>query len=230
MDTLHSLINFILHIDEHLIAFVTAYGAWTYALLFLIIFCESGIIFTAFLPGDSLLFAIGALTASMSGVLNIHLLFFFLVIASVSGNGLNYFVGNWIGPKVFRSGNSWIFNKKHIEKAHVFYERYGGKAIIIARFIPIVRTLVPFIAGVGYMKYRQFFIFNLVGALLWIGGLVYGSYLFGNIPFVKQHFSLVILAIIILSLMPPLIEMIRHRYFRGRTQQEKSVTGNAPPL
>jgi membrane-associated protein len=211
MDTLHTLINFILHLDDHLIAFVTAYGAWTYALLFLIIFCESGIIFTAFLPGDSLLFATGALTASMSGVLNIHLLFILLVIASVSGNGLNYFIGKWIGPKVFCSGNSWIFNKKHITNAHHFYERYGGKAIIIARFIPIIRTVVPFIAGVGYMTYRYFFIFNLTGALLWIGILVYGSYLFGNIPFVKQHFSLVILAIIVLSLMPPVIEYIRHK-------------------
>jgi membrane-associated protein len=230
MDTLHYLINFILHIDEHLIAFVTTYGAWTYALLFLIIFCESGIIFTAFLPGDSLLFATGVLTAGMGGVLNVHLLFIFLVIASVTGNGLNYFIGNWIGPKVFRSGNSFIFNKKHIEKAHLFYERYGGKAIIIARFIPIIRTLVPFIAGVGYMKYRQFFIYNLIGAVLWIGGLVYGSFLFGNIPFVKQHFSLVILAIIIISLMPPVIEMIRHRYRMIRLQQSKEATSDLPPL
>lgn len=211
METLHLLINFILHLDEHLIAFVSAYGAWTYALLFLIIFCESGIIFTAFLPGDSLLFATGALTASMPGVLDIHLLFILLVIASVTGNGLNYFIGQWVGPKVFCSGNSWIFNKKHITNAHHFYERYGGKAIIIARFIPIVRTVVPFIAGVGYMTYRYFFIFNLTGAILWIGILVYGSYLFGNIPFVKQHFSLVILAIIVLSLMPPFIEYIRHK-------------------
>lgn len=212
MDTLHALIHFILHIDEQLIAFVTTYGAWTYTLLFFIIFCESGILFAAFLPGDSLLFATGALTANMSNVLNINLLFALLVVASVAGNGLNYLTGTWVGPKVFCSGNSWIFNKKHIEKAHHFYERYGGKAIVIARFIPIIRTIVPFIAGVGYMKYRQFFVFNLLGALLWIGGLVYGSYLFGNIPFVKQHFSLVILAIIVLSLMPPVIEMARHRW------------------
>lgn len=210
MNTLHYLINFILHLDLHLIAFVRAYGAWTYILLFTIIFCESGIIFAAFLPGDSLLFATGALTAS-KGILNIHLLFILLVIASVSGNGLNYFIGKWVGPKVFRSGNSWIFNKKHIQNAHFFYERYGGKAIVIARFIPIIRTVVPFIAGVGYMTYRHFFIFNLTGALLWIGGLVYGSYLFGNIPFVKEHFSIVILAIIALSLTPPLIELVRHR-------------------
>jgi membrane-associated protein len=216
MDTLHYLINFILTLDEHLIAFVTAYGAWTYALLFIIIFCESGIIFTAFLPGDSLLFATGALTASMPHVLNIHFLFMLLVTASVTGNGLNYFIGKWTGPRVFCSGNSWIFNKKHIQNAHIFYERYGGKAIIIARFIPIIRTVVPFIAGVGYMTYRYFFIFNLTGALLWIGGLVYGSYLFGNIPLVKQHFSIVILAIIVLSLMPPVIEIIRHKWLRDQ--------------
>lgn len=230
MDTLHYILNFILHIDEHLIAFVSAYGMWTYALLFLIIFCESGIIFAAFLPGDSLLFATGALTASMSGVLNIHVLFLLLVAASVGGNGLNYFIGKWIGPKVFRSGNSWIFNKKHIQNAHHFYERYGGKAIVIARFIPIIRTLVPFIAGVGYMTYRYFFIFNLTGALLWIGGLVYGSYLFGNIPFVKQHFSMVILAIIAISLMPPFIEIIRHRFSPVQTEEKRNFGQNASNL
>lgn len=212
MTTLHYLINFILHLDDHLIAFVTAYGAWTYALLFAIIFCETGIIFAAFLPGDSLLFATGALTASLPGVLNVHVLFALLVAASVIGNGVNYFIGKWIGPKVFRSGNSLFFNRSHILRAHYFYERYGGKAIIIARFIPIIRTVVPFVAGVGYMTYRYFFIFNLIGALLWVGGLVYVSYWFGNIPFVKQHFSLVILAIIGISLLPPVVEIIRHRF------------------
>lgn len=212
MTTLQYLLNFILHIDDHLITFVTTYGVWTYALLFLIIFCETGILVAAFLPGDSLLFATGALTASMPNILNVHILFILLVTASVTGNGMNYFIGKWIGPKVFCSGNSWFFNKKHIQKAHMFYERFGGKAIVIARFVPIVRTVVPFIAGVGYMSYRHFFIFNLIGALLWIATLVYGSFLFGNIPFVKQHFSLVILAIIVLSLLPPIIEIIRQRF------------------
>ncbi len=212
VNTLHFLVNLILQLDQHLIAFVTAYGAWTYALLFFIIFCETGIIFIAFLPGDSLLFATGALSAHMPGVLNVNILFPLLVIASVGGNGLNYFMGKWIGPRVFCSGHSWIFNKKYIEKTHAFYERYGGKTIIIARFIPIIRTFVPFIAGIGSMTYRYFFIFNLIGALLWIGLLVYGSYLFGNIPFVKQHFSLVILAIVLLSLTPPFIEVIRHKW------------------
>lgn len=214
METLHYLLSFILHLDNHLIAFVNAYGIWTYVLLFLIIFCETGIVFIAFLPGDSLLFAAGALAASTTA-LNVHVLFLSLVIASVAGNGMNYFIGKWIGPRVFHSGNSWLFNKKHLTNAHYFYERYGGKTIIIARFIPIIRTVVPFIAGIGYMTYRQFFIFNLIGALLWISGLIYGSYLFGNIPIVKQHFSLVILAIIVLSLLPPVIELLRRKLSRA---------------
>lgn len=212
MDILHTILNFILQLDDHLLAFVTAYGPWTYVLLFLIIFCETGIIFTAILPGDSLLFTAGALAASATDVLNVHMLFFLLMTASVCGNGLNYFIGQWIGPKLFFSNQSWIFNQKHIDKAHHFYEKYGGKTIIIARFIPIVRTFAPFIAGIGYMTYRQFFVYSVVGAILWIGVLVYGSFLFGNIPIVKEHFSLVILAIIILSILPALIEFVRHKY------------------
>ena len=171
---------------------------------------------TAFLPGDSLLFATGALAATMPDKLNIHVLVLLLITASVAGNGLNYFLGKWIGPRVFKSGNSWFFNKKHLDQAHYFYERYGGKTIIIARFIPIVRTFAPFIAGLGYMTYRQFFIYNLIGAVLWISGLLYGSYLFGNIGFVKQHFSMVIIAIIIISLLPPCIELLRRRCARAR--------------
>jgi membrane-associated protein len=211
MDTLHYLINFILHLDEHLIAFVTAYGIWTYALLFLIIFCETGIIFSAVLPGDSLLFAAGALTANLSDILNVHVLFVLLVTASVAGNGFNYFVGKWLAPRVFYSRSSWLFNKKHIDKAHGFFERYGGKTIIIARFIPMIRTFAPFVAGIGYMTYRQFMIYSLIGALLWVGFLVYGSYFFGNIPVVKQHFSLVMLAIIGMSILPALIEFMRRK-------------------
>jgi membrane-associated protein len=211
MAALQNLLNFVLHLDDHLIAFIAAYGMWTYALLFAIIFCESGIVFAAFLPGDSLLFATGAISAHPAAVLNVHVLFILLMVASVAGNGLNYFLGKVAGPRVFRSGSSWMFNRRHIDNAHRFYERYGGKAIVIARFIPIIRTLVPFIAGIGYMTYRQFFVYNLLGAFLWIGGLVYGSYLFGNIPLVQQHFSLVILAIIGLSVATPLVEFLRHR-------------------
>jgi membrane-associated protein len=211
MDTLHYLFNFILHLDEHLIAFVIAYGAWTYVLLFLIIFCETGIIFMAVLPGDSLLFAAGALAANVGNILNIHVLFLLLVSASLLGNSLNYFIGKWAGPKVFCSKHSWLFNKKYLQKAHGFYEQYGAKTLVIARFLPIIRTFAPFIAGIGYMTYRQFFAYSLIGALVWIGVLVYGSYLFGNIPMVKQHFSLVILAIIVLSILPAIIELLRRK-------------------
>ncbi len=216
METLHYLINFVLHLDEHLIAFVMAYGVWTYALLFLIIFCETGIIFSAVLPGDSLLFAAGALTANVNDVLNVHVLFVLLVTASVLGNGLNYFLGKWLAPRVFYSRDSWLFNRKHVDNAHGFFERYGGKTIIIARFIPMVRTFAPFVAGIGYMTYRQFLIYSLVGAFLWVGFLVYGSYFFGNIPVVRQHFSLVVLAIVILSILPALIEFIRRKFFKAK--------------
>lgn len=209
MNTLYQLLNFVLHIDEHLITFVTNYGVWTYILLFLIIFCETGIILTPFLPGDSLLFAAGALSASAPTALNVHLLFILLVPASVIGNGVSYLTGKWLGPKVFRTQHSWLFNQKHIDTAHRFYERYGGKTMIIARFIPIVRTFAPFVAGIGYMTYRQFFIFNLIGAASWMGLILYGSYWFGNIPVVKQHFSLVIVAIVILSITPVLVELSR---------------------
>lgn len=212
MEIITFLLNFILHLDEHLIAFVTNYGIWTYVLLFCIIFCETGIIFTAILPGDSLLFAAGALTANVSDIINVHILFTLLVIASIAGNGLNYFIGKWLGPKVFHSNNSWIFNQRHVDKAHQFFERYGGKTIIIARFIPIIRTFAPFIAGIGYMTYRQFFIYSVVGAFLWIGLLVYGSFLFGNIPVVKEHFSMVIIAIVVLSVLPAVIEILRRKF------------------
>ncbi len=212
MEALHYLIDFVLHLDVHLIAFVTAYGVWTYALLFLIIFCETGIIFSAVLPGDSLLFAAGALAANVADILNVHVLFLLLVTASVLGSGLNYFIGKWLAPRVFCSRDSWLFNKRHIDNAHGFFERYGGKTIIIARFIPMVRTFAPFVAGIGYMTYRQFLFYSLVGALLWIGILVYGSYLFGNIPIVRQHFSLVILAIVVLSILPAFVEFVRRKF------------------
>lgn len=223
MDMIHFLLDFLLHLDQHLIAFVTAYGTWTYALLFLIIFCETGIIFTAILPGDSLLFAAGALTASLGNVLNVHILFFLLATASIAGNGLNYFIGKWLGPRIFRSKHSLLFNPKNIEKTHEFFERYGGKAIIIARFMPIFRTFAPFVAGIGYMTYRQFFMYSVIGAMLWIGTLVYGSYLFGNIPVVKDHFSLVIIAIIVLSVMPALFEILRRKCLRRRPLDSKGI-------
>lgn len=218
MDIFHFLLDFLLHLDKHLIAFVTTYGTWTYLLLFVIIFCETGIIFTAILPGDSLLFAAGALTAAMENVLNINILFFLLTVASIAGNGLNYFIGKSLGPIIFRSNRSFLFNPKNVEKTHAFFERYGGKAIIIARFMPIFRTFAPFVAGIGYMTYRRFFVYSVIGAVLWIGTLVYGSYLFGNIPIVKENFSLVIIAIIILSITPALFEFLRRKWVKWATR------------
>lgn len=202
--------NFILHIDIHLIAFVSMYGTWTYALLFTIIFCETGIVILPFFPGDSLLFAVGALAASVTQALNVHFLFILLAIAAFVGDTLNYFLGKQLGAKLIE-GNFWFCNKKHIERTHAFYERFGTKTIILARFIPIIRTIAPFIAGIGYMNYRQFFIYNLIGALLWIGILMYAGYLFGNIPLVQQHFGIVIMGIIAISILPVLIEVARRR-------------------
>lgn len=211
MDLIHQLISFVLHLDEHLLAFVAAHGAWAYALLFAIIFCETGLVVTPFLPGDSLLFAAGTIAASTSDALNIHVLFILLVLASTLGNGLNYLIGRFIGPRVFNSNSSWLLNKKYLHRAHAFYEEYGGKTIIIARFVPIIRTFAPFVAGVSYMTHRRFFIYNITSAIIWIGCLLYASYLFGNLPFVKDHFSTVVMGIIGISLLPPAIEILRRR-------------------
>jgi membrane-associated protein len=209
MEIIDTFFSFFLHLDAHLVTFVATYGKWVYGILFLVIFCETGLVVTPFLPGDSLLFAAGALTAKATGGLNIHLLFILLLVASISGNTLNYFIGKFIGPRVFRSSHSIFLNKKYLERAHLFYQRYGGKTIIIARFIPIIRSFAPFIAGVGYMGYWRFTFYNLIGAVLWIGSLLYTSYLFGNLPVIRDHFSTIILAIICISLLPPIIEALR---------------------
>ncbi len=206
-----AFLGYLFHLDEHLLALITLHSAWVYVLLFCMMFIEMGIVFAAFLPGDSLLFASGALAASSGSDLNIHLLFILLVTASVAGSSMNYFIGKWLGPKIFHSEKSWILNPKHLQRAHSYYERYGGKTIILARFIPVIRVIAPFIAGIGYMTYRQFLIFNFIGATLWLAIILYGSFLFGNIPLVKQHFSLVLVAVILLSLTPIIIE--RSRYF-----------------
>lgn len=212
MENLHYLLNFILHFDNHLLSFVTNYGAWAYSLLFLIIFCETGLIVTPFLPGDSLLFAAGAIAATSSDAINIHLLFFILTTASIMGNTVNYAIGKKLGPKVFYSNQSWLLNKKHLEEAHRFYETYGGKTIVIARFIPFVRTFAPFVAGIGYMNARLFTFYNVAGAVLWIGSLTYLGYWFGNLPLFKKNFSIIVLAIIGISLLPPVIAIIKRKY------------------
>jgi len=199
------IFSFIMHIDQHLFALVQAYGAWLYGILFLIVFCETGLVVTPFLPGDSLLFATGTLAGAgyMSYPLSLAVLF----CAAALGDAVNYEIGRHVGPSIFRRETRWL-NKKHLEKAHAFYERHGGKAIILARFIPIVRTFAPFVAGIAKMSPVQFFAFNIIGGLLWVCGIVSAGYFLGNIEVVRNNFSLVVYGIIIVSLIPVFLEVI----------------------
>ncbi len=212
MHYISQFIDYFLHINIHLQTLSEHFGSWTYAILFLIVFCETGLVVTPLLPGDSLLFAAGSLAAL--GVLNVHYLVICLISAALLGDNVNYWIGRWCGPKVFHYEKSHFFNPKYLKRAHEFYERYGGKTIIIARFVPIIRTFAPFVAGIGTMPYRRFIAFSITGAVLWVCLIVYTSYWFGNIPIVKQNFSLVILAIILLSLLPPFVEFLRQRFNR----------------
>jgi membrane-associated protein len=207
IDLLKHLVDFVLHIDRHLQGIIAHYGLWTYALLFFIIFAETGLVVTPFLPGDSLLFAAGALSAGSA--LNVHILALVLAAAAVLGNIVNYGIGAFFGPKVFTREDSWLLRKKHLERAHAFFEKYGGRSIILTRFVPIVRTFVPFVAGVGRMSYRRFFIFNLIGGCAWIYSFVYLGHFFGATEMVKKNFSLVVIAIILISLLPIAVESIR---------------------
>lgn len=209
METIHYLANLILHLDQHITTLLNNYGGWTYAILFLIVFSETGLIVLPFLPGDSLLFAVGTLAAQSS--LNIHYLFCLLTFASIIGNILNYSIGRFIGPRVFDMPQSWLLNPQHLIKAHHFYKLHGAQALVIARFIPILRSFAPFVAGLGYMRIKPFLIYNVLGALLWVGCLLYVSYLFGNLPFIKNNFSMVILIIITISLLPPVIGALKYR-------------------
>jgi len=208
MEFIHTVIDFILHIDVHLNAMILQYGTWTYAILFLIIFMETGFVVTPFLPGDSLLFAAGAFAAA--GSLNPWVILFLLWFAAVAGDNLNYMIGHYLGPKVFHT-RSRLLNRKHLERAHAFYEKHGGKAVIMARFVPIVRTFSPFVAGVGAMRYPRFLAFDVSGGLLWIALFTFGGYFFGNIPAVKKNFELVIIGIIFVSVLPMVIHWLRER-------------------
>jgi membrane-associated protein len=209
IDLIKKLIDFIIHIDRHLAEIIANYGVWTYAVLFLIIFAETGLIVTPFLPGDSLLFAAGAFCAKPETRLNVHLMALLLFVAAVIGDTLNYWVGSKFGPAVFKREDSIFLRRKHLDRAHAFFEKYGGRAIILARFVPIVRTFVPFVAGVGKMTYSRFLAFNVIGAFVWIYFFTYAGFLFGNQPFVQKNFKLVILAIIILSVVPIVWELWR---------------------
>ncbi|SPL69442.1 DedA family protein [Acinetobacter stercoris] len=216
-----NLFDFILHVDQHLSEFITNYGTWIYGILFLIIFVETGLVVMPFLPGDSLLFAAGALAAS-TGAMNPWLLGGLLFIAAVLGDTLNYHIGKFVGPRVFEI-NSKLINKEHLIKTHHFFERHGGKTIIIARFLPFIRTFAPFVAGAGEMHYRYFLLYNIIGAALWVGSFVTLGYLFGNIPLVKDNFTHLIFGIIILSILPGVIGYIRHKFFSKKisTSTEK---------
>jgi membrane-associated protein len=213
MEFLLGLIDFILHIDVHLDGIIRQYGTWTYAILFLIIFCETGLVVTPLLPGDSLLFAAGAFAAR--GSLSPVILFVLLSIAAVLGDTVNYWIGRYLAPRV-QKGLPFV-KKEYLDRTHAFYEKHGGKTIIIARFMPIIRTFAPFVAGVGTMDYGRFVTFNVVGGILWIGLFVFGGFYFGNIPAVEENFTLVILAIILLSIMPAIIEFARSRLSARRT-------------
>lgn len=208
MDALISLMSLILHFDEHLKTFIQNYGTWTYALLFIIIFCETGLVVTPFLPGDSLLFAAGALAAL--GNLNPLWLLVLLIIAAIAGDTVNYWVGHYVGERAFE-GYIPLVKKQHLLHTQNFYEKYGGKTIILARFIPIVRTFAPFVAGIGRMNYGRFVTYNIVGGVMWVSLFVLTGYFFGNLPFVQENFSLVVLVIIFISVLPMLFELVKHR-------------------
>ena len=208
-DLIKKLVDFIIHIDRHLAEIIGQYGLWTYGILFLIIFAETGLVIMPLLPGDSLLFAAGAFSAKPETGLNVHAMAFLLFVAAFLGDTLNYWIGHKIGPAVFKREDSIWLRKKHLEKAHAFFEKYGGRAVILARFVPIVRTFVPFIAGAGSMTYSRFLAYNLIGGFVWIYFFIYAGFMFGNQPFVQKNFKLVILAIIILSVVPIVVELVR---------------------
>lgn len=210
MDFLPDLISFFLHLDRHLAELAGQYGGWIYAILFLIVFCETGLVVTPFLPGDSLLFAAGSLAALADSAMNIHVLFLLMAFAAIAGNTVNYAVGRYLGEKAF-SPDARFLKQRYLDRTHRFFERHGGKTIIITRFAPIVRTFAPFVAGAGGMSYGRFQWYNVAGGVAWTASFLYGGYFFGNLPFVKQNFTLVILAIIVLSLMPGVVEYWRHR-------------------
>lgn len=203
--------NFIMHLDKHLGQIIVQFGPWVYLLFFLIIFCETGLVVTPILPGDSLLFAIGSFAAQ--GALSVHACFLLLALAAFLGDTVNYWIGYFVGPRVFHDEKVRFLNKKHLEQTHKFYERHGGKTIILARFIPIIRTFAPFVAGIGFMNYWKFISYNIIGGVAWVALFVYGGFHFGNLPLVKRNFTLVIFAIIFISILPAVVEFVRQKYF-----------------
>ena len=212
---MQTLIDLFLHLDVHLAEFVARYGVWVYGFLFAIIFAETGLVVTPFLPGDSLLFAAGAIAAT--GALDIRLLFLLLAGAAILGNTVNYSIGHFIGPRVFRADETHpLLNRQHLDRAHAFFEKYGGMAVVLTRFVPIIRTFVPFVAGAGAMRYTAFALYNVLGGILWVGICLGAGYAFGNVPVVKDNFSLVAIGIVVVSMIPMVVEWLRHRK-KGRS-------------
>lgn len=209
MELVSTLIEFVLHLDRHLLVFAQQHGPWVYALLFAIVFCETGLVVTPFLPGDSLLFVAGTLAGA--GAFDGHLLVALLIVAAVSGDTLNYTIGRTLGPRVFRAEKSWFFDRRYIDAARAFYDRHGGKTLIMARFVPIIRTYAPFVAGIGAMPFRRFIAFSVAGGVLWVGLLVYLGYFFGAQPWVRDNLSKVVVAIVVISVLPGVIEFVRNR-------------------
>ncbi len=220
MDIIKFVIDFILHIDVHLAELVAQYGMWVYAILFLILFCETGLVVTPFLPGDSLLFVAGALAALPTNDLNVHTMAALMIGAAILGDAVNYTIGRLFGDKLFSNPNSKIFRRSYLDKTHQFYEKHGGKTIILARFVPIVRTFAPFVAGMGHMSYRHFAAYNVIGALVWVLLFTYAGYLFGDLPIVQENLKLLIVGIIIVSILPGVIEIWRHKRAVARQQKQ----------
>ena len=205
---LKQIVDLLLHLDKSLNNVAHSWGEWLYAVLFLIVFCETGLVVTPFLPGDSLLFAVGALAAQPDSPLKIGMILILLLAAAIGGDAVNYYIGYRAGPKVFRSEKSRLFNKKHLRRTHEFYEKYGGKTIILARFIPIIRTFAPFVAGIGQMEYWRFALYNVTGGITWVVAFLLGGYYFGETEVVKNNFSMVIVAIVVISIMPAIVEFV----------------------
>jgi membrane-associated protein len=209
MDMLLNFIDIFIHLDQHLSLLIQSFGGWAYLIVFLVIFCETGLVVTPILPGDSLLFGLGAIAAM--GALKVEWLFVMLSIAAIAGDTVNYMIGHYVGPRVFARESGRFFKKEYLERTHRFYEKYGGKTIIIARFVPIIRTFAPFVAGIGSMTYSRFIAYNIVGGISWIALFIFGGYYFGNLSIVKRNFTLVIFAIIFISILPGVIEYVRQR-------------------
>jgi membrane-associated protein len=222
MEFLQQIVDFVLHIDKHLSVLCAMYGMWVYAILFLIVFCETGLVVTPFLPGDSLLFVIGSLAAI--GALNVEYVIPLLVTAALTGDNTNYWIGRKVGPKVFSKEKSRFFNKEYLDRTHRFYDKHGKITVILARFLPFIRTFAPFVAGIGRMTYSTFLLFSVIGAMVWVNLFVLVGYFFGNIPFIKQNFSIVIIALVFIPGIPTLIEFIRQILQRRKSKSTADRT------